>query len=77
MTSQWVTTLLVGMPYCNITMGNGIARDIYWDLIMGNGVAMCAYCGITMDNNIATNLFWYLFYTSSYHIAVSPVNHLK
>ncbi len=39
MTSQWVITLL-GMPHCDTTMGNNVARDIHYDVTMDNDVAM-------------------------------------
>ncbi len=58
MTSQWVMTLL-RMPYCGITMGNNIARDIHCDITVGNDIAVCTY-GITMHNDVAMNLFCYV-----------------
>ncbi len=39
MTSQWVITLL-GMPHCDTTMGNNVARDILYDVTMDNDIAM-------------------------------------
>ncbi len=60
MTSQWVMILL-RMPHCGTTVGNGIARDIgHGDITMGNHIAMCTYHGITVHNDIAMNLFWYV-----------------
>ncbi len=39
MTSQWLMTL-PGMPNCDTTMGNDIARDIHCDPTMDDA-AMC------------------------------------
>ncbi len=39
MTSQWVMTLL-GMLHCSTTMGNDVARDIYYDVTMDD-ITMC------------------------------------
>ncbi len=51
---------LLRMPYCGITLGNDVARDIHCDVTMGNDVAMCIYHDITMHNDVALNLFCYV-----------------
>ncbi len=56
---QWVMMLL-GMPHCGTISGSDIARDIHYDVIMVNEVAMCTYHGITMYNDITMNLFCYV-----------------
>ncbi len=45
----------------DITMGDGITRDIHCDVTMSNDIAMCTYQGITMHNGVAMNLFYYVF----------------
>ncbi len=50
----------VATPY-DIAMGNYVARDIYCDVTMNNGVGMFTYHGITMHYDIAMNLFYYVF----------------
>ncbi len=42
-------------------MGINVARDIHFDVTMGNDIAMCTYHGITMHNDVAMNLFYYVF----------------
>ncbi len=39
--------------YCNITMGNDVARDIHYDITMSVDVAMCTYYDITMHNDVS------------------------
>ncbi len=68
MTSQWVTTFL-GMPHCGITMGNDIARDIHYDITMGNLTLLCVnimasqWIMTLLWNSFAMNYYTKLWYS--------------
>ncbi len=69
------------MTHYDITMGNDIDRDTHCNITMGNDIAWNIYCDVTMTllmhNDTAMNVFYYVLLTSTYDIAVSPVNVLK
>ncbi len=51
---------LFSMPYCGITVGNDVAREIHCDVTLSKDVAMCTYHDITMQTDIVMKLFCYV-----------------
>ncbi len=48
------------MTRYDITMGNDIARGIYCDIRMSNGIAICTLISQYILNDVAMSLFYYV-----------------
>ncbi len=48
------------MTHYDITIGNGVARDVHCEIIMGHDIDMCAYHEVTMHTDVARTLIYYV-----------------
>ncbi len=48
------------MAHYDITIGNDVARDVYYEIIMGHSIVVGTYHDATMYTDVAITLIYYV-----------------
>ncbi len=48
------------MTHYDITIGNDVARDVHYEIIMGHSIVVGTYHDITMHIDVAMTLIYYV-----------------
>ncbi len=48
------------MTHYDITIGNDIARDVHYEIIMGHSIVVGTYHNVTMHTDVAMTLIYYV-----------------
>ncbi len=48
------------MTDCDITIGNDVARDVHYEIIMGHSIVVGTYHDLTMHTDVVMTLIYYV-----------------
>ncbi len=65
------------MTNYDITIGNGVAMDVHYEIIMGHSIVVGTYHDVTMHTDVAMTLIYICITTPNYDISVFFVKSLK
>ncbi len=58
--NQVVDTTFFFMTHYDITIGNDVARDVHYEIIMGHSIVVGTYHNVTMHTDVAMTLIYYV-----------------